>query len=151
MAKTPTALDEAISRATAGLSRQVLSQAIAGLPGTTSMGQVTDDFAGSTYNEVFRSMSLNQFVDTVMGTGSRKGGGGGLNTRTAAGRESMDAAVSAALESAGTAGAEEIRASVGGSSAQVRESMVRLMEAGSVTRKGEKRGTRYTWKGKKGK
>lgn len=156
MAKTPTALDEAIARVQGSLSKQVLMTAIAGLPGTTSMGQLIDEFAGSEYNETFRGMSLNAFVDTVMGTASRKGGGGGsggFNTRTQAGREGMDAAVSAALENAGTAGAEEIRGSVGGSAAQIRESFARLMDAGLVSRSGQKRGTRYSWKakGKKGK
>ncbi len=69
---------------------------------------------------------------------------GSVNTRTAAGRQALDAAVLAYLNGCDelVTGAD-VRNVVGGSAAQVRQSLNRLIEAELVGWEGKGRGTRY--------
>ena len=69
---------------------------------------------------------------------------GSVNTRTAAGRQALDAAVLAFLKTCEelVTGAD-VRNVVGGSSAQVRQSLNRLIDAELVGWEGKGRGTRY--------
>ena len=103
-------------------------------------------------------MSLRDFVDAIgerpakgRGTKAAKRGAmrrasGKLNTRTSVGRNKLDDAISRFLESVGSARAEEVRKAVGGTAAQIRQSMSRLMQARKVSKKGQKRSTEYSWK-----
>ena len=50
----------------------------------------------------------------------------------------------------GPSKAESIRAAVGGTAAQVRQSLGRLMAEKKVTKSGQKRGTAYSLRGKAG-
>jgi hypothetical protein len=156
MAKTPSILDESLNRAQASVAKAVLMRAISSLPGSMTMGQLIDDFAGSEHNEFFRDMSLNSFIQAVEGRsdGRSRGGadaGSEFNTRTQEGRDEIDAAVARFLESGEDRSSEEIRAAIGGTPPQLRESMARLAQAGMVVITGQKRGTRYAWKSGKGK
>ncbi len=101
-------------------------------------------------------MSLKDFVGAVGGADPKAAGRSAkktgrkkkVNTRTAEGRETLDKAISEFLASSKTARAGEIRKAVGGTSHQVRQSVSRLMAAKRVTRKGQKRGTEYSWRGR---
>lgn len=75
-----------------------------------------------------------------------KGGPVEWNTRTNEGRAELDRAVLESLSAFGGVGvsAEAIRARVGATPAQVRESLNRHIEAGDVSFSGKARGTRYT-------
>lgn len=148
MAKTPSAFDESLNRAQASMSTVVLQNALRDLPGSMSMGQLIDDVGGSSYSDFFRNMSINAFIELRGGGKKAAAAGGGFNTRTQSGRDEIDAAVTRCLEAAGVAGAEQIRSEIGGSAAQIRESLTRLAQDGLVTRSGEKRATKYHWKGK---
>jgi hypothetical protein len=68
------------------------------------------------------------------------------NTRTNEGRAELDRAVIESLSAFGGVGvsAEAIRARVGATPAQIRESLNRHIEAGEVSFSGKARGTRYT-------
>ena len=147
MPKTPSALQDSLQRARASMNNQVLAQAIRGLAGGMTMGELADQFASTEFSDAYRDMTMNAFFDAWSGSGA-KSSSGGVNTRTLAGRAEFDAAVSSCLERLASAGSEQIRNEVGGSPAQIRESMVRLTEEGLVSKTGEKRATRYIWKGK---
>lgn len=154
MAKTPTAFDESLARAQADVAKSVFTQALGRMPSTISMGQLISDIAATPYQDAFFGMTLNGFIAAVQGQSAKsaESSGSGRNTRTQDGRDAIDADVALFLESAGTASAEAMRMSLGGTSAQLRDSLTRLMDAGMVTRSGEKRGTKYSWKsGKSGK
>ncbi len=74
-----------------------------------------------------------------------------VNSRTEEGRAALDAAVGKVLASAkGPSRAENLRAAVGGTPAQVRHSLSRLMAEKKVTKSGQKRGTAYSRRGKAG-
>ena len=68
-----------------------------------------------------------------------------LNARTQAGREALDTHVETVLKKAGRMRAENLRAQIGGTSQQVRESLKRLMSLGLVRTEGERRATTYIW------
>lgn len=65
------------------------------------------------------------------------------DTRTEEGREQIDQAVLGILKRGSPLLSENIRAHVGGTPLQVRASLNRLIESGSVTVEGKARGTRY--------
>jgi hypothetical protein len=68
----------------------------------------------------------------------------GVNTRTASGRESYDAAIASVIEAArGPVGATQIRAKVGGTPQQARAALHRLIETGTITYTGQARATKY--------
>lgn len=149
----------ALERARVKVTEEVLAQAMAGLPARTTMGEVVTSIRSAGFAKDFEAMSLSDFVAKVGNAavagrlGGRKAGRGGakraaarkVNTRTEAGREKLDADVAAYLTSAKSARAEDIRAAVGGTSAQVRQALTRLMEAKKVSKKGQKRATEYSW------
>ena len=68
-----------------------------------------------------------------------------LSMRTQSGRESLDTEVEGVLKKAGRMRAENLRAQIGGTSQQVRESLKRLMSLGLVRTEGERRATTYIW------
>ena len=68
-----------------------------------------------------------------------------LNARTQSGREALDTEVEGVLKKAGRMRAENLRAQIGGTSQQVRESLKRLMSLGLVRTEGERRATTYIW------
>lgn len=79
--------------------------------------------------------------------GAKAGGGAAVDTRTAEGRAAYDANVLTALKAAtGPQAASDLTSKVGGSPLQIRTSLARLIEAGSVNWAGRARGTRYTAK-----
>ena len=158
----------ALEQATAEAQKQVLSDTIAGLPAKTSLGALTEEFKGTAFADAFKSMTLGELVAAVEGgappkrTGQRRQGatkkatgrgpgrpkGKTFATRTQAGREAIDAAISGFLSKADNgARAEDIRGAVGGTPPQIRESLGRLISGKKVRKKGQKRSTTYTWKG----
>lgn len=150
MAKTPSAFDESLARAQAEMARTVFMQALGRIPGTITMGQLLADITSTPYAETFNAMTLNTFLGAVNGNAAETSSSKGeRNTRTQAGRDAIDAEISTFLETAGTVAAEDVRAAIGGTAAQIRDSLTRLMDAGSVVRTGERRGTRYTLKAAK--
>lgn len=150
----------ALERARQSLTQSVLTQALADLPPSTTMGEVVASMKEAGFAHTFEGMSLDDFVAAMGGGAPRKRAGnraaapaprrsGGksakVNTRTEAGREQFDAAVARALAAAGTAGATELRLEVGGTAAQIRQSLERLMAARKASKRGRKRGTTYSW------
>lgn len=147
MAKTLSAFDESLARAQNEMAKTVFMQALGRMPGSITMGQLVADIAATPFGETFKSMTLNTFLGAVNGNVATPATTGGeRNTRTQQGRDAIDAEVSAYLESSGTVAAETVRGAVGGTAAQIRDSLTRLMEAGFVVRTGDRRATRYTWK-----
>lgn len=155
-----TRLASALERAQRTLTREILTTALAELPPTTTMGEVVDSLGEAGFGKDFQTLSLRDFVAAVGGAASapaRRAPRGTpasrsaatarrqVNTRTAQGRESLDQAVAGFLERRRTARAGDIRKSVGGTSNQVRQSLTRLMESKRVTKRGQKRGTEYSW------
>ena len=164
----------AIDRALGNASRTLVRTAIAELPRSTTVGELLDAMPRE-HAATLRGMTLSEFVATASGDGAappaRRGPGRprktasakktrrkaakksttnakARTTRTQAGREKMDADVAAFLQGkGGVVAAEEIRESVGGSPQQLRDSLLRWTEAKKVKRTGERRGTRYSWKG----
>jgi len=151
-------------------SRNALKEALGVVAHGTPVGNLLDQVADSPYLDRFRDLTIGELLEAMSGASKpRRGrppGSGkkaadgsapakkagaksrkGFSTRTEAGRNKIDAAVSDFLSSASEAGAEQIRSAVGGTSAQLRQSLDRLRKAKKVSRKGQKRGTRYTWKG----
>ena len=68
-----------------------------------------------------------------------------LVTRTRSGRETLDGEIETVLKKAGRMKAEVLRAQVGGTPTQVRESLKRLMSLDLVRTEGERRATTYIW------
>ena len=149
-------LTSIVDRTIASMSREVLIRALAEMPGDTTVGELLDAFTGS-FRQDLRSLSLSELtgaLDGVAPSAARqaessgaesRSEGKGFNTRTDSGRDAIDASISNYLQANRAARAEEIRCKVGGSSAQIRQSMVRLMSRNLVTRSGRKRSTTYTW------
>jgi len=155
----------ALERARQSLTQDILTQALADLSPDTTMGEVVASMKAAGFGNTFAEMSLNDFSGALNGAAPRPRGrkpgrpagrkpgrpakavakGGKVNTRTEAGREAYGAAVAQALSSKGTAAAGDLRAAAGGSAAQVRQALDRLMAAGKVSKSGQKRGTVYAW------
>jgi hypothetical protein len=151
MAKAPTAFDESLARAQNEMAKTVFMQALGRMPGSITMGQLVADIAATPFGETFNGMTLNSFLGAVNGNAAKPAATGGeRSTRTQEGRDAIDAEISAYLETSGTVAAEVVRGAVGGTAAQIRDSMSRLMEAGLVVRTGDRRSTRYTCKAGKG-
>ncbi len=148
-------LTNIVDRTIASMSREVLVRALAEMPESTTVGELLDAFTGN-FRQDLRSLSLTELTEALhFSTPAPKGSsaasvrteGKGFNTRTDSGRDAIDAAIKNYLQANKAARAEEIRTRVGGSSAQIRQSMVRLMGKNLVTRSGSKRATSYTWVG----
>lgn len=151
-------LTNIVDRTIASMSREVLVRALKEMPSNTTVGELLDAFTGN-FRRDLRSLSLGEFTSALGGTaatgsarkpGQRAASAGatkGFNTRTDSGRDALDAAISNYLQANKAARSEEIRGKVGGTSAQIRQSMVRLMSNKKVTRSGRKRSTTYTWVG----
>ncbi|MEZ6194579.1 MAG: hypothetical protein R3F20_02460 [Planctomycetota bacterium] len=149
-------------------NRQILNQSLSALPRETRIGELVDGLQETDLLEDFRAMLLSDFLAAVGGgsrpgrkpgrpakaeksAGAAKGGkaskGKKRNTRTQAGRDEIDADIQIALEGLGEPSpAEAIRKITGGTSAQVRDSLARLVEAKVVKKAGERRATRYALK-----
>ncbi len=154
-----------LDRAIEDASRRAFKEALAVIPGTTRVGRFLDQLANSPYMEHLRALSLDELAEAVRAAAggarraapaakpgraaapSKRRRGKSYNTRTAKGRAQIDRAVAAFLEKAERASAEEVRAAVGGTAAQVRESLTRLIKEKKVTKSGQRRGTRYHWAG----
>ncbi len=154
-----------LDRAIEDASRRAFKEALSVLPGSTQVGRFLDQIASSPYLEHLRELTLAELAEAIRtapaGVARRvagrrpsgrvqrakRGRPRKYNTRTAKGREQIDRAIAEFLAQAGTASAEEIRAEVGGTAAQVRESLGRLIKAKKVTKSGQRRGTRYNWVG----
>lgn len=161
MAKSKNRVVAALERARQSLTQDMLTHALAELPPSTTMGEVVASLKDAGLRETFDGLSLGDFTGTL-GNGApvkrgRKPGrpttpqarrpakAGKVNTRTQAGRAAYEAAVAQALSSAGVSGATELRGVVGGTAAQMRQALERLMEAGKASKNGQKRGTTYSW------
>ncbi len=164
-AKAGVSILASLDRAIEDASRRAFREALAVLPGSTRVGRFLDQLSNSPYMEHLRALSLDELAEAVRSAGGavtraasagkaartaatpKRGRGRSYNTRTAKGRAQIDRAVAAFLEKSGRASAEEVRAAVGGTSAQVRESLTRLIKEKRVTKSGQRRGTRYQWSG----
>lgn len=69
---------------------------------------------------------------------------GGVDTRTAVGRQAYEAAVLGVVTDATDAvSASDVRAAAGGTALQARATLNRLIQSGAIRYKGKARGTRY--------
>ncbi len=148
------------------LVKEVLASTMHQLPRRTTMGEVVSSLEAAGFGNDFEAMSLEEFVSALGGPAPAKAARGRrrakkkatrakrsakVNTRTEEGRAALDAAVGKTLASAkGPSKAESIRAAVGGTAAQVRQSLSRLIEEKKVIKSGQKRGTAYSLRGKAG-
>ena len=156
---------DALTKAQQSYWRDVLAKTIKSLPGKTTMGELMDSFRGEAEGS-FREMTLREFVAFSSGSTPRasrstvsegaapsrqssrsSGNAKSWNTRTEAGRTKLDEAIASYLAENSPARAEAVREAVGGTSAQIRQGLVRLIEAKSARKKGQKRATEYHWKG----
>ena len=154
-----TALAAKLDEALQSMSHEIIARALAEVDSSTSIGDLLEDFQEAGYRDDLEKMSVRDFAIAVIGNSrmsmrrrsiaGRLGGGGimdsDFNTRTQEGREAIDEAICRVLESKGSASAEEIRSSIGGSPPQIRESAARLGAVGKVHKTGERRATRYHW------
>ncbi|MEZ6194560.1 MAG: hypothetical protein R3F20_02365 [Planctomycetota bacterium] len=150
-------------------NRQILSQALSGLPKSATIGELVDGLHETDLIEEFRGLTLEAFTAILSGRGARGGkrgrparaakaapapkgrgkktAGAKRNTRTQEGRDALDAAIIEALQGLGEpSAAEAIRPVTGGTAAQVRDSLKRLAESKAVKVTGQRRGTRYALK-----
>ena len=149
MGKATSVIDESVASIASQMSRQFFMQAMSKLPASMTMGALVADIASSSFGDQFNALTIGQFIEAVRGGGRSSGQtGGNFNTRTQTGRDQIDASISGALERMGSSGAESIRKEIGGSAAQIRESMARLAKQGLVKITGQKRATQYHWTGK---
>ena len=161
------AVADALTKAQESYWKDVLAKTIGSLPGKTTMGELVDSFRGEAEGG-FREMTLREFVAYSGGASPRRGrpssasseeaapsrrssrssgSAKSWNTRTEAGRIKLDEAIAAFLAENSPARAEAIREGVGGTAAQLRQGLTRLMDAKSVRKKGQRRATEYHWKG----
>ena len=98
-------------------------------------------------------LTLDELLDTSArrakppaGRSAKSGQPAGFNARTPAGRAALERAVLEALKKLGgkRIAAEQIRERTGATAAQVRTTLNRAIEAGTVTYTGQARGTRYS-------
>ena len=164
--KKKSRIAELLKSAQKTLAQEILASTMQQLPGRTTMGEVVSSLEAAGFGKDFEAMSLEDFASALGGpapakaTGSRRKAKkkatrarrpAKVNTRTEEGRAALDAAVGKTLASAnGPSKAESIRAAVGGTAAQVRQSLSRLIEEKKVTKSGQKRGTAYSLRGKAG-
>ena len=146
-----------LNEAVADASRQAFKDVLAGLPSSTAIGKFVDQLTSTSYHDIFHSLTLGEFAEAIGKVTAAPGRKSGLaqpagrakarkhNMRTVKGQEKLDAAVSKHLSRSGQASAENIRKVVGGTADQVRDSLARLADLGSVNRTGERRATRYSW------
>ena len=150
------------------LAQEILASTMQKLPRRTTMGEIVTSLDAAGFGKDFEAMSLEDFVSALGGPVSAKAPRGKgrakkkatrakrsakLRTRTAEGRAALDLAIGKFLFLTSTkepSRAENIRAAVGGTPAQVRQSLTRLMEEKKVTKSGQKRGTTYSLRGKAG-
>jgi len=165
-----TGLVASLNRAFEDASRQAVKDTLKALPGSTRVGKLLDQLSSSPYLDLFHNLSLHELGDALRnvphelaevprrsvararseGSARKRPGrksSKSHNTRTEAGRNQLDEAVAAHVKASGTASAEAIRADVGGTPPQIRGALGRLIEARKVKRSGQRRRTRYTWKG----
>ncbi len=147
------------------LAQEILASTMQKLPRRTTMGEIVTSLEAAGFGKDFEAMSLEDFVSALGGQVSAKSARGGksrprkatrarrpakVNTRTEEGRAALDLAVGKFLfltSAKGPSRAESIRAAVGGTAAQVRQSLGRLMAEKKVTKSGQKRGTAYSLRG----
>ena len=156
-----TSITALLKRAQETLTREVLASTMGRIPHSTSMGEIISSVRAAGLARDFEAMSLGELVTAIMGVEARekrvqrqsgrktrkRSSRTKVVTRTEGGRAALDAAVSAFLKNKRTPlRAEDIRGAVGGTAAQVRQSLARLVTAGKATKTGQKRGTQYTWK-----
>lgn len=150
---------ESLNRASREASQRIVTEALAGIPSTTEVGKLIDEFSKSDFDTHFRAMTLGDLMEALGASAAPRAGRRrataasaaapkaqrkGLNTRTAAGRAELDAAFCAYLEKAGMAGSEELQTALGVTAAQIRQSAKRQPKQIKVT--GQKRATKYNWK-----
>ncbi|MCB9832665.1 MAG: hypothetical protein H6807_09335 [Planctomycetes bacterium] len=169
MARRPNQIQDALEQAMAEVSRDIMMRAIASTPRDMSLGDFIDAMDRTSFAAEFRALDL-AGLQAALGQSAPRGARGrgrrlgaakkagrkaggrqkGYSTRTQSGREAIDNAVSEALQaSAEPVRAEGLKQVVAASPAQIRQSLARLIEAGKVAKKGEKRATEYRWKARK--
>lgn len=145
----------AISSAIQEAHQEIILKSLRDVAGEVTMGELIDSFAEHDFVDEFRAVTVCQFL-AAKGTkpSSSKAGkkqssakpskGKTRNTRTEEGREAIDADIRAALEGlGGSADASSIRAEVGGTPNQIRDSLKRLAAAKAVKTTGRRRSTVY--------
>jgi hypothetical protein len=163
MAKSKT-ITEAIEAAEEAAHQMIVKQALQAAPREMKMGDLFAAFEENEYSEQLRALTIGDVLAAVGGGVSkarsttrqatrtpRVGSGGASkkrNTRTQEGREKIDADIQEALSAlGGSARAGDVRAEVGGTPAQVRDSLKRLIDEKLVKTTGQRRATEYHLKG----
>jgi len=149
-----------LNRAFDDASRRAIKDFLALVPGSIAFGKLLDQLNASPYLEHLRKLTLDEFAEAIRSVPARIVGARlprakaaaptpkrrSYNTRTAKGRQRLDADVEGALRSLGNASATDLRDAVGGTPAQIRGALERLAKRRLVSRKGQRRATRYIWK-----
>ena len=137
-----------LERARKRVTQEVLTRAMVGLPANTTMGEMVASNRSAGFATDFEAMpSGRRRGRKAARGGASRAASTRIYTRTAAGREKLDAAVADYLPRAKSAWAAGILKAVGGTSPQVRQSLSRLMDAKKLSKKRQKRATEYRWCG----
>jgi len=140
-----------IASAMDSASRQAMREAIGTLPADTTLGSLLKELGTSQPGSMLRSMPLSELASLLSTNGhvtetsvrpARK-----HKKATRAVKRTPTGSVRAYLRKAGKAKAEAIRAEVGGTPAEIRQTLFELKDEKLVRRTGKGRATTWHWRG----
>lgn len=153
-------IQESLDRAAEKANRDIITTAISDLPSSTTIKELHGAMAKSPLGATFETMTLADLRKALGGAASAprsasrrqssprpvapKTPGRKINTRTLAGRAALDTAVRDFLRANGTSRSEHITPKVPGDTAQVRQSLKRMIENGEVVVRGNRRASEYS-------
>ncbi len=132
-------------------SRQAMREAIGKLPAETTLGSLLNQLGASRPGSILRSMPLGELGALLSANGdappTRVGRAPKRGKAKRTVKRTPNGSVRTYLRKAGKAKAEEIRADVGGTPAEVREKLFELKDEKLVRRTGKGRATTWHWRG----
>ncbi len=133
-------------------SRQAMREAIAKLPPETTLGSLLHDLGASRPGSILRSMPLGELATLLSTNGEVAQNGSSAPPKrrrkaTRAVKRTSNGSVRAYLRKVGKARAEEIRADVGGTPVEIRQTLFELKDEKLVRRTGKGRATTWHWRG----
>lgn len=140
-----------ITSAMDAASRQAMRESIGKLPPETSLGSLLNELGASRPGSILRSMPLGELATLLSANGDAPPASVGRApkrkkaTRTV--KRTPNGSVRAYLRKAGKAKAEEIRADVGGTPAEIRQTLFELKDEKLIRRTGKGRATMWHWRG----
>ena len=155
-----TTIQAALDKAAADATRNIVVEALSNMSANTTIGELHSAMSKSDFGSAFQSMTIAEFTDAVGQAAAAPQARRGrkpaaarvpakaprknVNTRTHSGRATLDTAVRDFLRANGSSRSEQITPNVPGDTAQVRQSLKRLMAAGEVSVKGNRRASEYS-------